>query len=617
MREFKNKMKVYSDSKRISLVWRKILNGALGLVILFLLIIAVLSGIRKGKENQWIHRFEASLRKQEFEQALTVYHQVQGLATDPEVKPEKRKPFQKIQLSMENQVSDLLGEIVQQAQIGEPLSDQQQKCVIGLKELSVSSLAPLFQTWTEELLDGKIQLVDWDRFLSAFEGLSSVQMTVNYFLEQKESLESQIPAFREAEEMESGEDWLEAWEAWQHLIEAEDGCRLSRDYAQLHLKIYQEREYKRLLNQADRMIEKGQYQSVTELLRKMAPVFPDREAITDRLNLYEPSYISKVGRWYGQIDVLAIRPIAVRPELSFERSESPDYAQKTLLSCAEWKRILQSLYDSDYCLVSPELFVQWPKRRAVIEIPSGKKPLMLVFDAWQYSVLNQVCGTINHLSLEDSGELTGVVGEQKGRDLDALLILEDFLKLHPDFSFNGAKGLIALNTEESLFGYVVNETQEEAIQKAWKRVGQLYPNLTEEEWSQQSAGAAQVIDQLAKKGWLFACAGNQGLDTGTLSLDDLKEEVSKWSKAISPFLSEASPYFAFPNGSHVYNSPEALNYLLESGFHVFLGEGPNPYYFYGDTYAHVDRTPVNANSLKTPAWNLDRILNSADILKGR
>ena len=173
--------------------------------------------------------------------------------------------------------------------------------------------------------------------------------------------------------------------------------------------------------------------------------------------------------------------------------------------------------------------------------------------------------------------------------------------------------VIALQTDESILGYVSNERQMKASQKAWEKFSQEYPELDQEGLGKQKSELVKVINYLNTEGWDFASVGDRGLDTGTLSQEELSSELARWRDNTVPLGIEAYS-FVFPNGSNVYDNSESLNKIMASGFHVFFGEGPKAYYFFGKNFVHFDRTMVSGNTLTTPSWKLERLLQPEAIL---
>ncbi|MDO5015714.1 MAG: hypothetical protein Q4E09_01690 [Eubacteriales bacterium] len=565
------------------------------------------------QETASLAAFSQSLEKSDYPAAMASYYEVQAKATDLGRSDADRDFYRQQQLAMEKQVSAIAADIWQRLQAGENLSEDDLDKLEGFKFLSSIYLIPEIKLATEQLLDGQLAPDAWLRELSALKDISYLSDFIDDLLEQQESLFAKIDAFKEAGELETGDNWQLTWSKWEALADDQDGSRLAREYAAYRLRSFQGREYMHLMDLTEQMMEAGQYYTAYQLLSLMHEVFPDREELTSRLVESEGLLPASIEEWDDDVLCLSIRPLVVRPELAFDRGEDPTYAQTALISQTEFLRILDNLYKDGYVLISPRQFYPWPERRFTIRVPSGKKPLILIFDRWQYSVLNQVCGTTSKLYLDDEGELLAEAGDDQGRDLDAIPILEDFLEQHPDFAFDGAKAVLALNVDESLFGFTVSDEEVAESKAAWARVGQLYPTLTSEEMSDHRERVADLLAYLQRHGWDFASAGYMGHDTASLDLTDLEEEVGAWSSLLNTWLTEAR-VFAFPNGSHVYNQSDSLDLILSRGFNIFFGQGPKPYRFMDRRFLHFDSLAVNGNTLTYPGSYLSDLFDSDAIL---
>lgn len=603
---------IYEKEKR-PIPWERIIK----LSMLFLSLAAIIAASvflfqlrhRRSMEKQ----FDRALQDLDYASALKVYHEVQSKSTDLGLKAEERGYYREIQNKMETAVNDRMDAILSNVLAGSPLTPEETAFTEGLNELTAAHVTPDFKKRTEEFLDGKLSREAWHHYISSFSELKNLAMICRGFLEQEDCLAEKSSAFVEAGLNEEGEDWQLAWNSWQNLAEDKDSCRFAREYAGFRLSSYQEREYSRLMETAQALIEAERFYTAKELLERMYKVFPESKELLERLQLCEQKVPKNLLRWRNTVDVLAVRPLVVRNELAFAKSGDPTYAENSLLSAGEFKNVLESLYRQNYVLISPKQIQDWPKKRVEIVVPEGKKPLMLIFDRWQYSVLNQVCGTAEKLAVTPEGGLTAYAGGKSDRNNDAITILEDFISAHPDFSFDGAKAVIALNGYESVFGYVCDENELDAVKQAWRRVGQKFPDLNDEDILQQREEVSKIFAYLKKHGWDFASCGYRGFDSGTLSLDELKEEIDKWSYLMSPWINDCVIY-VFPNGSHVYQKPDSLEYMLSRGFRVFFGAGPKPYHFYADRYVHFDRVPLNGNTLRTAQWNLSRLFGMDSIL---
>ena len=64
--------------------------------------------------------------------------------------------------------------------------------------------------------------------------------------------------------------------------------------------------------------------------------------------------------------------------------------------------------------------------------------------------------------LEDGSIITG--------SFDIVPILNDFIEEHPDFSYRGAKGILALTGYEGVFGHRTNDPESPTMKRIKKKV---------------------------------------------------------------------------------------------------------------------------------------------------
>lgn len=135
------------------------------------------------------------------------------------------------------------------------------------------------------------------------------------------------------------------------------------------------------------------------------------------------------------------------------------YEDTDTLTVQDFNRILNELYEQDYVLVdiyslASEGEAGFTKNQ--ISVPVGKKPLIISERDVSYST--QSDGHADRLIIDEGAIATeymnedgeSVIGEQ-----DVVPALEAFIRQHPDFSFQGARGIVGVTGYRGLFGYQV------------------------------------------------------------------------------------------------------------------------------------------------------------------
>ena len=134
------------------------------------------------------------------------------------------------------------------------------------------------------------------------------------------------------------------------------------------------------------------------------------------------------------------------------------------LTIKEFEKILENLYQRGYVLVDVEDLIDQSDPTFLLErnlkVPKGKKPLIVVIEDLQYGVADYRCGTCRRLVLNDENQVCGEYQNNAGetvvsRTAEAIGLLDVFVEKHPDFTYDGAKGIISVSGHEACFGYVV------------------------------------------------------------------------------------------------------------------------------------------------------------------
>ena len=193
--------------------------------------------------------------------------------------------------------------------------------------------------------------------------------------------------------------------------------------------------------------------------------------------------------------------------LSFERLAV--YETEGLLSVNEFSQILDNLYEEGYVLVDVYSIASADKDGNFhlsdhVEVPEGKTPLLIsqrdVPDASSYEQ-----GTFSDgLIITEDGSLHSSYTDADGNtaigDLDVVPILESFLISHPDFSYNGARGIAALTANSGLIG--TNDQE-------------------------------NIISLMKERGWRFASNGYEKISYGS-ELLLIEEDARNWDQNIKP-----------------------------------------------------------------------------------
>lgn len=191
-------------------------------------------------------------------------------------------------------------------------------------------------------------------------------------------------------------------------------------------------------------------------------------------------------------------------------SKSGGYNQ-VMTTISEFNKIIQILYDKGYVLVSPHDMATVNKdgtmSRGKIMVPEGKIPFVLSQDDVSYYHYMDGDGYASRLVLDENGDVKTEYIEDDGSvsvgDYDMVPLLDAFIKEHPDFSYHGRKGILAMTGYDGVLGYRTDIAykDKENLQDDQKAFLDSHPDF---DYDQDVKDAKKVADAMKAEGWEFA-----------------------------------------------------------------------------------------------------------------
>lgn len=299
------------------------------------------------------------------------------------------------------------------------------------------------------------------------------------------------------------------------------------------------------------------------------------------------------------------------PDLAFESKNhmSKNYLTDCITS-KEFILILNELYKNNYALVDINSCFKIDENgiasKCKIKVPKGKKPLIFSFDDVNYDSKKIGLGMVDKIILDEDGNLassTKYKNQQDIRyDLEFIPILENFIKKHPDFSINGAKGLINLTGYDGILGYRTSHTN----------------TLNRQEETKQ---AQDVVNKLKQNGWQFASHSYGHYHMNKISDEKFLKEVELWQAEVEPIVGKTKIY-VYPYGEWcVFSNGEICKkhkILQQAGFSLFCGVGMKTFYNYLPSKNHkvlfMDRKCVDGRTLGANRPELHSLFNPLSVL---
>lgn len=228
----------------------------------------------------------------------------------------------------------------------------------------------------------------------------------------------------------------------------------------------------------------------------------------------------------------------------------------------EFDKILQEMYDRGYVFVRlRDLVVETVddqgnvtfKKNTNLKLPQGKKPVILSLDDLSYYHSYKDAGYPDKLVLDENGDIkcqyTDAQGNTTLGDYDVVPRLETFLKEHPDASYKGARGMIAMTGYNGVLGYrtdVAYKTGENLTpdQQEWLDE---HPDFN---WDQEVAEATKVADAMKEAGWEFASHTWGHLSVTGKTPEALAVDHEKWKNTVEPIVGKTDTII-FAHGADI------------------------------------------------------------------
>lgn len=283
-------------------------------------------------------------------------------------------------------------------------------------------------------------------------------------------------------------------------------------------------------------------------------------------------------------------------------SKEAGYDQ-VMTTVSEYNAITQSMYEKGYVLVSPHDMCTVHDDGTVtpknILLPADKKPFVLSQDDVSYYHYMDGDGFATKLVLDENGQVKNEYKNDDGSvsvgDYDLVPLLDTFVAEHPDFSYHGRKGVIALTGYNGILGYRTDiayktgENLDEQYQAPWLAA---HPDF---DYDQECADAKAVADAMKANGWEFASHTWGHINVSERSVEDIKTDTEKWLNYVAPLTGDTDMIiFAF--GADIgswqnYTHENAkFDYLKSKGFSIYCNVDGSQYWVqFGSDYMRQGR----------------------------
>lgn len=276
---------------------------------------------------------------------------------------------------------------------------------------------------------------------------------------------------------------------------------------------------------------------------------------------------------------LSFQMLIADPARAFVNEDYGNSYNRNYVTTDEFEKILQQLYDNGYMLVSIYDLVDRSEGNfyaGTLRLPVGKKPIVLSQVAANYFTYmtdgdedglpdKDGAGFPYCLDLDDSGNFVSKMIDAEGNEVvgnfDFVTILEKFIAEHPDFSYQGARAVLAVTGYDGIFGYRTNPEVRET--------------QGSEYYAQQLSGAQKIVDALKAAGYDLACYSYEHISYGDSAVELINGDLSLWTEQVTPILGDVD-ILVYPYGDDINSSisstydGDKYNALYDAGFRIFV-----------------------------------------------
>lgn len=369
------------------------------------------------------------------------------------------------------------------------------------------------------------------------------------------------------------------------------------------------------LAEAERLAASYDYDGAIARLQQV----PDYESNTDITNAiagYEETKTTLVKADITQIPHIFFHSLIVDTDLAFGSSKADNYNQ-VMTTVDEFNKIIQQMYEKGYVLVQIHDMAYEENGEMVqgsIMLPEGKKPFVLSVDDVSYYEYMEGHGFATKIIIGEDGiptcEMAMEDGSVQTGAFDVVPLLEQFIAEHPDFSYQGARGIIALTGYDGILGYRTAPKYGDPTSEDYKEE---YASLDVEQEREQAAAVAARMEEL---GWEFASHSWGHRDMGEATLENMKTDMQKWLDQVNPLLGGDTDILIFPKGTDIgswrgYDDNEKFDYLKSVGFDYYCNVDSNqPWVQFTSQYLRQAR--INADGYEM-YYHADKLSQFFDV----
>ena len=345
---------------------------------------------------------------------------------------------------------------------------------------------------------------------------------------------------------------------------------------------------KKLYRRAKRYAQQYDYDKAIKVL-KSSPNYKISTKLRKAAKVYKKKKESCVSWPLDQVTHVFYHTLIKDTSKAFDGDyKSGDYDQ-VMTTIDEFNKITQSMYEKGYVMVSIYDMATVDENGNMtpgeILLPEGKIPFVLSEDDVCYYHYMDGDGFASKLVVDDDGKVRNEYIEDDGSvsvgDYDVVPLIDRFVEEHPDFSYRGARGIVALTGYNGILGYRTDSSYETRPDDLDADKVQWLDNHPDFDLNTEREGAKKVVQAMKKEGWLFASHTWGHQNVSQISLEKLQADTQIFKENVDPLIGGTDIIiFAFGAdlaGAEDY-SGEKFEYLKSQGYNYFCNVDSSQYF---------------------------------------
>lgn len=318
--------------------------------------------------------------------------------------------------------------------------------------------------------------------------------------------------------------------------------------------------------------------------------YEEKLELTEAMTRYETEKASCEPYPIDQITHIFFHVMIQSPKEAFgPNSQMPVGLNQYMATMDELDKVINSMYERGYVLVSlsdvaPAVTDEEGNTtftEGEIMLPPGKKAFVLSQDDVCYYHSYEHSGMAEKLVIDEKGDVktqyTDADGNTEIGVHDMVPYIDEFVDKHPDFSYRGAKGILALTGYNGILGYRTDlpykETKDrDRHQQKWLDE---HPDF---DYEKECEEAKKVAEALKADGWEFASHSWGHMWQTSISDESFDIDAKKWMERVAPLIGGTN-IWVYSNGEDV-DSPgyeHRFETLKNYGFQYFCPVNSHQY----------------------------------------